>query len=368
MANMLPKIELGNTGFSLGRFGLGGFHQVEISSEIVHQVVDTFQEVGGNYIETARGYGQGASEIKLGRALRGRRDQFVLCSKSGAERSDDIRRDLEITLDNLQTDHIEFYYLHGVPDMDKLDTITGADGALAGLLKAKDEGLIKGIGFSSHRLPMYIEALNRLPLSLILIWSNYLEDMHFPEISRDIFPLAKQKGVGITSMKPLADGFLYRSATNAIRWSLGSGGDVLICGTNSPAHVREVADAVCAGPFDEAEREETLKNAVELGSYVCRQCGKCSDEIENVFRLEGFFDRQMVDYLEHDPANYALRLRLSGWFSLEKHARKFFEEMDADESRLFAEAADVKCPYDINIPRKLKIALAKLKHEDPNLV
>ena len=368
MANTLPKIELGKTGYSLSRFGLGGFHQVEISSEIVHQVVDTFEEVGGNYIETARGYGQGASEIKLGRALRGRRDKFVLCSKSGADKSDDIRRDLEITLDNLQTDHIEFYFFHGVADMDKLDTITGTDGALAGLLKAKDEGLIKGIGFSSHRLPMYVEALNRLPLSLILIWSNYLEDMHFPEISNEIFPLAKEKGVGITSMKPLADGYLYRSVEKAIRWSLGSGGDVLICGTNSPDHVREVADAVCKGPLDTAEREETLKTAIELGEYVCHQCGKCSDEIENIFRLEGYFDRQMVDYLEHDPADYALRLRLSGWFALDGHAKKFFKEMDADESRLFAEASEVNCPYGIDIRRKLKISLAKLRNADPNLV
>ena len=64
---------------------------------------------------------------------------------------------------------------------------------------------------------LFRSALNRLPLALILIWSNYLEDLHFPEISGEIFPLAKEKGVGITSMKPLADGFLYRSVEKAIR-------------------------------------------------------------------------------------------------------------------------------------------------------
>ena len=368
MAVTLPKIKLGATDFELSRFGLGGFHQVEISSEIVHQVVDAFQDVGGNYIETARGYGQGASEIKLGRALKGRRDEFVLCSKSGAATADEIRRDLEITLDNLQTDHIEFYYFHGMPDMEKLEKVTAPGGALEGLMKAKDEGLIAGIGCSSHRPPMYVEALNRLPLSLILIWSNYLEDMYLPEISNEIIPLAKRKGVGVTAMKPLADGFLYRSVDQAIRWSLGSGSEVLICGANSPEHVYQVAEAIAKGAADSAEREMILEEAVELGNYVCRQCGVCSEEIEELFRLEGYVDRQMIDYLEHDPADYALRVRLSEWFSLDGQAKGRFAGMDVDGARLFAEAAEIDCPYGIDVVRKLKIAFAKLKEEKPNLV
>ncbi|HAK46911.1 MAG TPA: hypothetical protein DCO79_13460 [Spirochaeta sp.] len=90
----LPKIELGKTGKVLSRLGLGGFHQVEISTEIINNVVDIYQEYGGNYIETARGYGDGASEKKLGRVLEGRRDDFILCSKSEAGTADAIRRDI----------------------------------------------------------------------------------------------------------------------------------------------------------------------------------------------------------------------------------------------------------------------------------
>ena len=65
----LPRVTLGTTGLQVSRLGLGGFHQVEISSEIVEQVVSAFLDVGGNYIETARGYGDGASEEKIGRVL-----------------------------------------------------------------------------------------------------------------------------------------------------------------------------------------------------------------------------------------------------------------------------------------------------------
>ena len=68
--------------------------------------------------------------------------------------------------------------------MEDLDTIEGRDGALDALLKAKDEGLIRGLGFSSHRPPeLYLEAIKRLPLSVILIWDNYLEEQWFPRSS-----------------------------------------------------------------------------------------------------------------------------------------------------------------------------------------
>ena len=180
--------------------------------------------------------------------------------------------------------------------------------------------------------------------------------------------LKKEKGVGITAMKPLGDGFLYRSPENAIRWSLGSGSEVLVCGTNSPEHVRQVADAVCKGPADKLEREDILKNAIELGKYVCRQCGECSGELMELFRLEGYYDRQMVDFLEHNPADYALRLRLAKWFALEEQAKKRYREMKIDEGQLQKEALGVTCPYDIDVARKAKIVLAKLNDRSPSLL
>ena len=360
----LPKVALGATGLTVSRLGLGGFHQCEISSEIVEQVVDAFLEVGGNYVETARGYGDGASEEKLGRILEGRREQVVLASKSTARDGSGIRRELETSLRLLRTDHVEFYFLHCVNTLEEMETSTGPGGALPALLKAKGEGLIRGIGFSSHRPPeLYREALLRLPLSVILIWDNYLEELYVPEIQREIYPLAREHGVGITAMKPLADGFLYRSAEQAIRYTLGSGSEVLICGTNSPAHVYQVAAAIAKGPASPEERQAILRDAPELGRYVCRQCGVCSAGLMRLFRLEGCVDRQMIDYLPHDPADYALRVRLSGWFEWAEVARQRFAEAGWNADALLAEAASVTCPYGIDVPRKARLALSKLRGE-----
>jgi predicted aldo/keto reductase-like oxidoreductase len=361
----LPRIALGKTGLQVSRLGLGGYHQVEISSEIVEQVVTTYLEAGGNYIETARLYGIGASEEKIGRALKGRRDKVILVSKSYSRDADGLRMDLEASLSALQTDHIEFYFFHGVNAIEELDAITDPDGALSALLKAKEEGLIDGIGFSSHRPPdLYREAINRLPLSVILIWNNYLDDLYLPEIRHEIYPLAREHGVGITAMKPLADGFLHRSVDNALRYALGSGSEVLICGMNSPAHVHEAAEAVLRGPASKDECEVILRDAPELGRYVCRQCGECSDGLMKLFRLEGYIDRQMIDYLPHNPADYALRRRLRSWYGLADVARQHFLQEDVNVDELIAEANGVDCPFHIDVPRKLKLTLAKLREEN----
>ena len=363
----LPKITLGKTGKQVSQFCLGGFHQVEISSEIVAQVVDAFLDNGGNYIETARSYGGGASEEKLGRALEGRRDQVVLCTKTGAKTADDARRELEQSLKALKTDHVDFCLFHGIGD-GELDTIVGKGGPLEGLQKAVNEGLLGALGMSSHWPPVYLEAFDRLPLSLILIWCNYLDNLNFPIIPNAIIPEARKRGIGVTGMKPLADGYLYRSVEDAVRYQLGAGAEVVVCGTNSVEHVEQVAAAVRKGAADAAQQEAILRDAIDLGQYVCRQCGDCPAALMDTFRLEGLYDRQMIDYLTHDPANYALRVRLAHWFAGRERAAELFAAAGYDAGTLVADAAGVDCPYGIDVARKARIATAKLTEQDVRLV
>jgi uncharacterized protein len=222
---------------------------------------------------------------------------------------------------------------------------------------------------SSHRPPdLYIEAIKRLPLSVILIWDNLLEELYLPEIQQEVYPLAREHGVGITAMKPLADGFFHRSVEDVLRYALGSGSEILVCGMNSPDHVYQAAKAICRGPASQNERQTILRETPELGHYVCRQCGDCSKDMMMLFKLEGYVDRQMIDYLPHDPAEYALRLRLSGWYHLANTARRRFAAKTWGIDRITAEAQTVICPYGINVSRKLNLALAKLRGENPDLI
>jgi len=358
----LPRIELGRTGKRISRFALGGFHQLEITSDIVGEVVDAYLDCGGDYIETARGYGKGASEQKIGRVLAGRRDRVVLASKSGAATADDIRRDLELSLEALQTDRLDFYFFHGATP-EKLEKLTAPGGAVEGLTKAIDEGILDGMGLSSHIIDTYIPAMERIDLSLILIWCNYLDNLNFPAIAEKIIPTARRRGVGVTAMKPLADGFLWKSAANAVRFCLSEGAEVVVSGTNSPEQVRQIAAAVCQGEADDALRDEILRGAPELGVYVCRRCGLCPADVMDTFRLEGVLDRQMLDYLPHDPADYALRCRLAGWFGRGDAARAEFAATGRDADALLAAASNVDCPYGVDVARKIRIAATKLTEQ-----
>jgi predicted aldo/keto reductase-like oxidoreductase len=192
--------------------------------------------------------------------------------------------------------------------------------------------------------------------------------LYLPEIQEDIFPFAREKNIGITAMKPLGDGFLYRSPTQAMRYAMSNNPDVLVCGMNSVQHVDEAVEAICQGPMTSAEGKTLLAEAPELGKYVCRQCGNCSPSLKELFRLEGYVDRQMIDYLEHNPADYALRLRLSPWFSLKEKAISIFKEKKWDEQKLKDEAGTVSCPYDIDVPRKTRLTLAKLNGGNADII
>ena len=88
----------------------------------------------------------------------------------------------------------------------------------------------------------------------------------------------------------------------------------------------------------------------------------------HLFRLEGYVDRQMIDYLPHDPANYALRLRLSRWFDLAGIARERFAAAGWDVDALLTEVKSVDCPYSIDVERKAHFALGKLREEKINLL
>lgn len=361
---IIPRISLDRIGKEASVFGLGGFHQVEISSEIVANVIDTYLSLGGNYIETARSYGGGASEEKIGRALQGRRDEVILSSKTAAATGDEARRDLEASLAALGTDRLDFCFFHGV-GRGKLETITSSGGAVEGLTRAKEEGLIGGLGLSSHDPPAYLAAMDRIDLDVILLWCNYLDNLNFPLIPEQIIPQARRRGVIVTAMKPLGDGFLHRSVDQAIAYCLGCGADIAVCGANRVEHVQEVARAVANGPADAQQSAEILAAAEELGQYVCRRCGGCSDDLMDTFRLEGEFDRQMIDYLPRDPHDHALRKVLSKWFSHDEAAKAEFAESGRDTDTLEEEAAGRTCPYGIDVPRKTRIALAKLTGQPP---
>lgn len=142
----MNMVTLGNTGLKVSAISFGGIPIQRSDAANTLAVVDELEKFGINFIDTARGYT--VSEEYLGAALKGRRDKFILATKSMSRSREAMAKDIGISLGNLQTDYIDLYQIHNLPLKD-FDQVFGPDGAYAALAQAKAEG--ENPSHRSHR-------------------------------------------------------------------------------------------------------------------------------------------------------------------------------------------------------------------------
>lgn len=364
----MEKRDFGNTGLRTSLLGFGGFHLLEIPLAEAKVLLNSYLDAGGNYIETAFGYGDGESERKIGRSVSHRRDEYTLVTKTGERGRQGCLDSLDRSLENLQTDHVDVLLMHAVGTMEELDAILSPEGAVAGAEQAVREGKARFIGLSMHGQPdVLVEALRRYPFRAVMTTINYYDHFNFPEIEDILLPLAHSRNTAVILMKPVADGLLYRSAEPAFRYAFSQPVSVVVAGINNRAMLAaDLAYAESFVPMSAAEKDKLYQDAPELGNYVCRQCGKCLPcpegiDMPAIFCLEGYYDRQMADGTVTDTADFALRQRLRFWFGNRGMAMEKYKDLPvkADGCTGCGDCMP-KCPYGIDIIRKLGIADYKL--------
>ena len=368
----MEKRQLGKTGLEVSLLGFGGYHLVEIPTKEARELLNYYLDQGGNYLETASEYGDGESERKLGPVVAERRDEIVLASKSYYREKEKANADLERTLTNLQTNYLDVWFMHHVEDMEQLEKIFSPGGAMEAAREAKEAGKIKNIGISMHGQPdVLIEALKRDAFDVVMATFNYFDRCNFPKLEGELLSLAQEKDVGVVLMKPLADGFLWRSAEQAFRYSFSLPVSVVVTGMNTMDMLQTDLDyANNYKPMSEKDVENLLENASELGNYICRQCDQCftcpdGTEIKEIFKLEGYYDRQLWDGKPRNPEKYALRDRIRFWFGNDDKAKSLYKELNVDiEMSIQAVEGKDFCPYNLPIVEKLKIAHYKLGEDD----
>lgn len=207
---MMPTRNLGNTGFRVGIFGMGGQGALEKSNNeaVALAIIQRALDLGVNYFDTSAIYGgpDRWSEQYLGKGLRGYRDQVFIASKTKERTRDAALKNLEVSLRLLNTDHLDTWQLHDVGITEDVDQIFGKGGAIEALVQARDQKMVRFVGVTGRFRPdALIECLKRFPFDTVLMGLN-AADKYYYSFEKDLLPLAVEKQVGIIGMKVMARG------------------------------------------------------------------------------------------------------------------------------------------------------------------
>ena len=364
---------LGRTNLQLSLLGLGGYHLVEVPFKEAVALINYYLDKGGNYLEVAELYGHGDSEKKVGEVMKTRRQECILATKSRNRTKKGILTSINESLKNLNTDWVDIFFIHELNRPEVLQEIAAPGGALEGIEKAKKEGKIRFVAFSNHATPsVALEAIKAYPFDAFMVPLNYFDYFNFPQWEYELLPEAQKRDLGIVAMKPLVDGFLWKSYEKALRYTLTLPVGCVVTGANTRDYLeKDIKIANEFVPLSQKEREELFRDAPELGNYVCRQCRDCLPcpegiDIPGIFLLEGQFDRQMKDGVVRDPAEYALRDRLRFWYGNQEYAQKDYQNLKVKATACTeCGICEPKCSYDLPIINKLKIAHQKLVSSRP---
>jgi aryl-alcohol dehydrogenase-like predicted oxidoreductase len=198
----------------LGRLGhmssvliYGGAALSEVSQEVADRSIQLALDAGINHVDTAADYGE--SELRLGPWMPRIRERIFLATKTGdqtaSEAYDSIRRSLE----RLQVAHVDLIQLHSVGAFDDLARRTAPGGALDGVIRARDEGLVAAIGITGHGMKapaVHLQALRRFPFDTVLTPYNY-RLTRYPEYLRDFEALVDEvraQDAGLMVIKAVA--------------------------------------------------------------------------------------------------------------------------------------------------------------------
>ncbi len=197
----IPKRKLGKTGVDVTILGLGGEGILRTYGyeKEAYALINRALDLGINYFESARAYS--GSEAYYGKALKERRKDIFLTSKSHARDKKGALEHLQKTLKNMQTDHLDLWQVHDVRTEDDIREIFGPKGALEAFVKAKEKGLTRFIGVTGHQDPIILRRCFELfDFDTVLLPVNPAEPFYMSFLEK-VIPYAQKREMGIIGMK-----------------------------------------------------------------------------------------------------------------------------------------------------------------------
>jgi len=194
--------KLGRTGLEVSIFGFGGIIVMGTSQEKANNIVAEAVKKGVNIFDVGPTYGD--AQNKLGPALKPYRDEVILTCKTEPDQTrDEVRKDIENSLEVLETDYFDVYQLHEVTDESAIEQAFGSNGALEAIQEAKEEGLINYIGFSAHSEWAALKLMKAFDFDTVMFpvnWNYWFNNNQGQKVIEE----ARKTDKGIMAIKALA--------------------------------------------------------------------------------------------------------------------------------------------------------------------
>jgi predicted aldo/keto reductase-like oxidoreductase len=277
----MPRRPLGRTGVDVSILGLGGYH-LGVPSEqeairIVHEAIDH----GLTFLDNCWDYHDGESERRMGKALDGGyRERAFLMTKLDGRTAEAATRQLDESLRRLRTDRLDLVQIHEVIRMSDPGRVFAPDGAIEALVRARQAGKTRFIGFTGHKSPdihlaMLDEAKRhgfrfdtvQMPLNVM--------DAQYESFQKLVLPVLLRDGIGVLGMKPMGGGGILESgivsAGTCLRHALSLPTSVVITGIDSIALLRQdLETGLSFEPLTQREKDMLLARtatAAKAGKY-----------------------------------------------------------------------------------------------------
>ncbi len=197
----VPRRPLGKTGIELSIVGFGGVAVRGTEQSFANNIVAEAYDRGINYFDVAPTYGN--AQERLGPALAPYRNRSFLACKSGNRTKSGAAKELEESLRQLRTDHIDLYQFHALTTIDEVNAVFGPDGAMEAYQAARKAGKVRLIGFSAHSVEAAYACLDRYEFDTILFPINFVLYSQ-GNFGPQVVERARQKRVGILALKAMA--------------------------------------------------------------------------------------------------------------------------------------------------------------------
>jgi len=275
----MPHRVLGRTGEQVSAIGLGGWHLSlsHVEERLSLRIVRTAIDRGITFMDNSWDYNEGASELRMGKALRdGYRDRVFLMTKVDGRSKTAAARQLDESLRRLGTDRIDLVQHHEILRYEDPHRIFDEEGANAALVEARQAGKLRYIGFTGHKDPhihLYTLELARakgfrfdtvqMPLNVM--------DAHFRSFEKLVLPELVRQNIGVLGMKSMGGGVLLKSGAvtpvECLRYALSLPTSVVITGIDKLQHLDQAVD-VASGftPMSNDERTEILARTADFAA------------------------------------------------------------------------------------------------------